>query len=81
VFFGTMKIARRVVFQSIEDATDLDPDIRQDALRWIGSQDFIEACSEAELDSVQLKKFIAQIMKLPIGIRRKQVQSLLDKYL
>lgn len=81
MFFGTMKIAKRVVFQAIEDATDLDADIRQDALRWIGSQDFIEACSEAGLDSVQLKKFVAQIMKLPTGIRRKQVQSLLDRYI
>jgi hypothetical protein len=81
VFFGTTRIARRVICQALEDLTDLDTDTRQDAIRWVGSQDFDHACMEAQLDSHQIKKFIAQMMKLPTGIRRKKARQLINKYL
>lgn len=81
MFFGTSQIARRVIFQAIEDAASMDADIRDDATRWIRSPDFDEACMEAELDSAMMKKFILQIMKLPVGIRRKKAKELMAKYL
>ena len=55
----------------------MDADIRDDATRWIRSPDFDEACMEAELDSAMMKKFILQIMKLPVGIRRKKAKELM----
>jgi len=36
---------------------------------------------EAQLDSSQIKKFIAQMMKLPTGIRRKKAKQLINRYL
>lgn len=81
MFFGTSQIARRVIFQAIEDAASQDADIRNDATRWIRSPDFDDACMEAELDSTMMKKFIIQIMKLPVGIRRKKAKELMKKYL
>jgi hypothetical protein len=36
---------------------------------------------EAELDADMMKKFYAQILKLPVGIRRKKAKELLRKYL
>jgi hypothetical protein len=81
VFFGTSQIARRVIFQAIEDAASWETDIQEDAIRWIRSEAFDEACMEAELDSAMMKKFIVQVMKLPIGIRRKKAKEMLKKYL
>lgn len=81
MFFGTSQIARKVIFQAIEDAASHEADIRDDATRWIRSPDFDEACMEAELDSSMMKKFIIQIMKLPVGIRRKKAKELMRKYL
>jgi hypothetical protein len=80
VFFGTAKIARNIVFQALEDSTDLDTDIRQDAINWMATPDFQEACKEASLDYLQIKNFMIQIMKLPNGIRRKKIKDLLGKY-
>lgn len=80
MFFGTTRIARKVVFQALEDSTDLDTDIRQDAINWIGSPNFQEACREAGLDYLQIKNFMLQVMKLPAGIRRKKIKDLLGKY-
>lgn len=81
MFFGTSQIARKVIFQALEDAASEEADIRDDAIRWIRSPHFDEACMEAELDSLLMKKFYAQILKLPIGIRRKKTKELLRKYL
>lgn len=78
MFFGTMNIARRVVFQAIEDSVSSDSDIRGDAIRWIRSEGFDSACEEASLDPIQIRRFLTEIMKLPVGIRRKQVQTLLS---
>jgi len=77
VFFGTMNIAKRVVFRAIEDSVSEDVDIRNDALRWIRGAGFDAACEEAKLDPIQMRKFLSEIMQLPIGIRRKQVENLL----
>lgn len=81
MFFGTSQIARKVIFQAIEDAASEEADIRDDAIRWMRSSDFDEACMEAELDSAMMKKFYAQILKLPVGIRKKKARELLRKYL
>ena len=81
MFFGTSQIARKVIFQAIEDAASEEADIRDDAIRWVRSSDFDEACMEAELDSAMMKKFYSQILKLPIGIRRKKAKELMGKYL
>ncbi len=81
MFFGTTRIARKVIAQAIEDITDSDPDIRETAINWIKSLDFDSACNEAELDPTQMRLFAGRIMKLPVGIRRNKVQELLYKYL
>lgn len=81
MFFGTSQIARKVIFQAIEDAASEEVDTRDDAIRWMRSSDFDEACMEAELDSAMMKKFYSQILKLPIGIRRKKAKELMGKYL
>lgn len=80
MFFGTTKIARGIVFQALEDSTDLDTDTRQDAIRWMASPDFQEACREGGLDYTQIQKFMIQIMNLPPGIRRKKIKDLLGRY-
>lgn len=78
MFFGTMNIARRVVFQAIEDSVSDDVDIRNDALKWIRSDGFDAACDEGSLDPSKMRTFLSEIMKLPVGIRRKQVDKLLS---
>ena len=81
MFFGTSQIARKVIFQAIEDAASEEADIRDYAIRWMRSSDFDEACMEAELDSSMMKKFYSQILKLPVGIRRRKAKELMKKYL
>ena len=81
MFFGTSQIARKVIFQALEDAASQEADIRDDAIRWMRSPSFDEACMEAELDAAMMKKFYAQMLRLPIGIRRKKTKELLRKYL
>lgn len=78
MFFGTMNIARRVVYQAIEDAVSDDPDIKGDAMRWLGTDGFELACEEGKLDPEKIRKFLHEILQLPVGIRKKQVQSILS---